>query len=188
MDWQWNKKVWASGALLLTCTAAPGLALAQGNTETYIGAGWGQSTNKDVPDSWDDKDTAWKAFIGWDSDKIFGIEAGYVDFGKWTGPAGAGEIKANGWNIDGRLGIPFMESRGSVFVKGGAFMSDVSVNVAGLSNSKTNWDYTYGVGAEFDFTKNFGARAEWERFKLKNDLIQDENADIMSASLVWKFK
>lgn len=187
MNWRWNKKVWVSGALLVA-VAAPGFAAAQSNTETYVGVGAGQSKNKDLPGGWDDTDTGWKAFVGWDANKIFGVEAGYVDLGKWTAPAGAGEVKAKGWNLDGRVGMPFFNDRASVFIKGGAFRSQVDARVLGVSESKSKWDWTYGAGAEYDFTTNFGARAEWERFKLKNDVIADQKADLLSASLVWKFK
>jgi OOP family OmpA-OmpF porin len=193
MNWRMNKKVMGSGALLVLCAAAPGLASAQMDYsnivhESYIGVGAGQSKNKDVPDSWDDTDTAWKAFIGWDANKIFGLEAGYVDLGKWNGPAGAGEISGKGWNIDARLGVPFFENRASVYLKGGTFYGDTKVDAFGFSRSESKWDWTYGAGAEYDFTKNFGARAEWENFKLKNDAIQDQSVDLISASLVWKFK
>ena len=35
------------------------------------------------------------------------------------------------------------------------------------SNSETNTSFAYGVGAGFNFTKNLGVRAEWERFTAK---------------------
>jgi len=42
-------------------------------------------------------------------------------------------------------------------------------------------DVSSGVGASYDFTKNFGIRAEWERFK------PVDNIDLLSVGLVYKF-
>jgi len=42
-------------------------------------------------------------------------------------------------------------------------------------------DVSSGVGASYDLTKNFGIRAEWERFKAV------DNIDLLSVGLVYKF-
>lgn len=177
----------------------PGVTMAQGGNllgEMYLGLGAGEAEYKDS-NAADDKDTAWKAFVGFDVNKIIGIEAGYVDLGKITGatngafgpgPGLGGDIETTGWNIDARVGFPVGPA--SVFAKAGTYYADVERQAAGLTVDDTSWELTYGVGAEFDFARNVGVRAEWERFEIDdNDAMGlGQDVDLLSASLVFKFK
>jgi OOP family OmpA-OmpF porin len=178
----------------------PGVASAQGAmnnmfSEIYLGVGAGEAEYKDS-NAADDTDTAWKAFLGFDVNKIIGIEAGYVDLGKITGagfgpgPGLGGDVETTGWNIDARVGFPFAQDRASVFAKAGTFYADVERQAVGLSIDDTSWELTYGVGAEFDFARNVGIRAEWERFEIDDNdaMIGEQDVDLLSASLVFKFK
>jgi OOP family OmpA-OmpF porin len=169
---------------------APGVALAQLPGEIYLGLGAGEASydtsgvNLD-----DDTDTGWKAFAGFNVNRIIGIEAGYVDLGQvaFGGPFTAGEGEVTGWNIDARVGVPVGPA--SVFAKAGTYYSDVQVSTPLGSVDDQSWELTYGAGAEFDFANNMGVRAEWERFELDdNAFMRDSEVDLISASLVFKFK
>ena len=43
-------------------------------------------------------------------------------------------------------------------------------------------DISFGLGVNYNFTRNLGVRAEWERFKL-----DDADADLISVGIVWRF-
>lgn len=186
MNWR-HKLV---GTTVMLALAAPSLAFAQMGdilNEAYVGAGAGRAKDKDL--SGDNTDTAWKAFVGWDINKMFGLEAGYVNLGSFNGAPGQ-SVEAKGWNVDARAGMPFFNDQASVYAKAGTYRASLDTTAGGNSASTDKWDWTYGVGAEYDFMRNFGARAEWERYRLKDVNIgtNDHNADLWSASLVWKFK
>lgn len=169
----------------------PGVAMAQLPGEIYLGAGAGEAsydfTGINVED---DSDTGWKAFAGFNVNRILGIEAGYVDLGQVTGRTLGfpldGEV--TGWNIDARVGFPVGPV--SFFAKGGTYYSDVQISAAGAGSlDDASWELTYGAGAEWDFANNMAVRAEWERFELDdNDFIENGDIDLVSASLVFKFK
>ncbi len=170
----------------------PGVALAQDNifSEVYLGLGAGEAEYKDT-NATDDKDTAWKAFVGYDVNKIIGIEAGYVDLGKITGDLGpglGGDVETAGWNIDARVGFPVGPV--SIFGKAGTYYADIERKAGPLSVDDTSWELTYGAGAEFEFARNLGIRAEWERFEIDDNdaMVRSQDVDLLSASLVFKFK
>ncbi len=143
-----------------------------GQTGPYVGIGVGSARNSVVKDS----DTAVKGFLGYDFNKNFGIEAAYADLGKAT--AGADHISRKATYADGVIRMPLSYGIG-IFAKGGVHYTRSSSNLYG---SDTNTDATYGAGLSYDFSRNLGARAEWERFE------QDRGRDDMvSASLVFKF-
>ena len=43
-------------------------------------------------------------------------------------------------------------------------------------------DLSWGLGAGYDFTANFGVIAEWQWFQ-----IEEADADMWSVGVVWKF-
>jgi OOP family OmpA-OmpF porin len=167
---------------------APGVALAQLPGEIYLGLGAGEASYDASGVTFnDDKDTGWKAFAGFDINRIIGIEAGYVDLGTAT-LGGNAEADVTGFNIDARVGAPVGPV--SVFAKAGTYYSDVEVSAPGLGSADDqSWELTYGAGAEFDFAKNMAVRAEWERFELNDQgVLREPEVDLLSASLVFKFK
>jgi len=70
--------------------------------------------------------------------------------------------------------------------------SELSVTVLGVTDSTStrHTDVFYGVGAGYNFTKNFGVRAEWERFRIKySDGVEEfkDNVDLLSVGVVYRF-
>ena len=157
-----------------------------------------------VATSKDDTGVAGKLFLGYQFNKYIAAEGGYFRLGDFsfsstTTPAGTlqGSLKnRNGYNLDvvgtlpivadkfillGRVGIQSSKTS-DLFVGTGA--------AAGLANpapSKNLVSYKYGAGAEFDFTKNVGVRAEWERYRVSDGIGGKVNVNAVTASVLYRY-
>lgn len=179
----------------------------------YLGAGAGQSKAK-LDDSSinavltgagvtaatkDETDFSYKLFAGYQINRYFAVEGGYFNLGEYsftTTTASAktliGSMKNHrGANLD-VLGILPLGDKFSLFARLGVQSSKTSdlfggTAVAGFAPSKNKTDYKAGAGAEFDFTKNVGVRAEWERYRVSNGFNGKLDVDVVSASLLYRF-
>ena len=146
-----------------------------------------------------ENDTGFKLFAGYRFHPNFAVEGGYFNLGKFTtttvttGPAltVAGEVKNdNGFNLDLVGIVPFNDAF-SGFARVGVQNSKTTVSAAAggvgvsLSETKTNWKA--GLGVQYDFTKNIGARAEWERYRLPDGAGSRFDADLFSLGLLVRF-
>jgi opacity protein-like surface antigen len=82
-----------------------------------------------------------------------------------------------------------------VYGKLGMYRADsdfhVTSSVAGTASaSDTNTDITYAIGAQYNFNKNLGIRAEWQQYKKVggDNTGGDGDVDVMSIGVVWHFK
>lgn len=190
------KRLFAKAAVVLASSLATA-ALAQG----YIGASIGQSDFKiDCTGltSCDKKDTAYKLYGGYMVLPYLGVEAGWTELGKATGSgvfdfdttpiSGTGELKSRGFFLAGIAAAQFGEA--SVFGKLGVASLKTKLTISALgasdSESKTSTNLYYGLGAGYEFTKNFGARIEWERFRIKY-VDEKDDVDLLSAGVVYRF-
>lgn len=123
-------------------------------------------------------DTAWKLQVGYRFNRNFAVEGGYVDLGKFTYDASAtvpsatrqGDVRIDGWNI-GLVGyLPFSDSV-TGFARLGAFDYKLDYTCAGtgipcVDPNRTDRDIApnYGLGLDFNFGKDWFARAEYEVF------------------------
>ncbi len=197
-----------AGSLVVAATALSSAALAQG----YVGASIGQS-DFDVDctglTTCDTKDTGYKLFGGHMFTPYLGVEGGWVDLGKVkatldiVGPppvedisaivfTGSAELKSSGLFLAGIAAAPI--GNGSVFGKIGLanLKSEFTVTALGVSDSTStrHTDVFYGIGAGYNFTKNFGVRAEWERFRIKySDGIDEfkDDVDLLSVGVIYRF-
>lgn len=187
--------------VLAACLALSGvLAASQAAAQGFLGASIGQSDidpsiTRGLIDSGtvDGKDTGWKVFGGAMVSPYFGLEFAYVDLGKmaYDGtfrgiPVTDGRLEVTGLNF-AFLGSYPVTRQLSVFGKLGLFLSEAKFGdtIGGLpsSGSEEMTDISFGLGAGFDFTRNFGLRAEWERFNLEDG----DSADLFSVGLVLRF-
>ncbi len=177
----------------------------------YVGAGVGQSRvnidNVNVPgvaQSNDEHDTGWKVFAGYQWNPNFAIEGGWVDLGKFnttlSSVAGTASVdyKVHGVFLDAVGVLPLNESF-SLFGKVGTIYTDASTDVGGSlapalsaagfrSDSKDEFNLTAGLGAQYDFTREFGVRAEWERyFNVDFGNSDSGDVDLFSVSAVYSF-
>jgi OmpA-OmpF porin, OOP family len=188
------------GAAMLSLPAAAQLNM----SGFYVGAGVGQSKARDwcsgagaLGVSCDDKKTAWKAFGGYQITPNFAVEAGYANLGKFTATLGAEteEAKVTAWEASLLAGAPLMERLG-VFGRLGLYRAHVkdSDNIAGTFEHDNN-DFTFGLGLSYDFTRNLGVRAEWQRYSkvgggdvaLGAGVGQKSDVDVFGISALWRF-
>jgi OmpA-OmpF porin, OOP family len=174
----------------------------------YVGLSIGQSKAKDACAGLDpssgfignckDTDTAYKVYGGAHFTKNWGGEIAYVDFGKSTAdgtfsgiPASA-RTKVNGLVLDAMGTLP-LSDQFSVFGKLGVlgWHIDSNATLSGFGSSSissSGSSLTYGIGAQFDFTKAFGVRAEWEYFDKVGDNSTGKSAiELGSIGIVYRF-
>jgi OmpA-OmpF porin, OOP family len=186
-------------------------AFGMGDSAIYIGASAGEAKYKDTPgvlSNRDNKDTAFKAYLGTQINPIFGLEATYFDLGKYTGNSlafnGATVVPtsvsgdATAWGLAAVLTAPtnmtsvFGDSFG-LFGKLGVVRSRLSTEISGIGFSSHQKERStganFGVGVKYDFAKNFSVRAEWERLNNVGDnaTTGDTKIDFLSAGIAFKF-
>lgn len=172
-----NIKNAALTALLAVVLGAPSLALAQmkpADTGFYIGGFIGQADVDEVSD----EDTSVKVIGGYQFNRNFAAEVGYIDFGKTS--AGGVEFKANAWEVVGVGMLPVMDRLG-VYGKLGMFWGEAK----GGGVKEDSVEVTYGVGVQWDFARNLGLRGEWQRYTDVGDGASD--IDVLSVGVVFRF-
>ncbi|MNC93178.1 hypothetical protein D3C83_97480 [compost metagenome] len=66
-------------------------------------------------------------------------------------------------------------------------LAQTETSVGGFG-SDHNTDPTYGLGLRYDFTRQFGVRGEWERFRLGgNPVTGKSDTDLYSINAVFRF-
>ena len=163
-----------ASALLLSATPA----MAADGTGFYVGAGFG-SMGVDVGDFSGD-DTSFKILGGWDFNQFIGGELEYIDGG--SAEDFGVNIDVTGFNASLKGAYPFTEQF-SVFGKIGMIFWDADLDGGEFSDSESGEDFSWGVGAGYDFTDNFGGRIEYQGFEIEDT----DTVDLISASVVYKF-
>jgi OOP family OmpA-OmpF porin len=142
-----------------------------------------------ISTAFDDKDTAWKGFVGWQATPWLAVELGYADLGRHStdttflggdAPAPAEVIikrEIKGFGLDVVLSAPVWHAV-SIFGRAGIFRAelDASAQLAGnvaftngngetfrTTTQKENVTH-FGVGVEAPIAPNTGVRLEWERY------------------------
>jgi OOP family OmpA-OmpF porin len=186
------------------------------NSAWYIGGGIGQSrANIDedriirslidtgassVTFSSDQRDTAYKLFVGKQLNKNFALEAGYFDLGKYnfqaaTTPPGSlnGEVGFRGLNLDMLAQLPLSE-RFSIYARLGMnyartdshFTGDRLFAVSNPHSSDNKLNPKVGLGMEYKFTEALAIRGEAERYRLNDVIHNHTDVDFYSINLVYK--
>ena len=165
-------------------------------TSTLLGAGLNTTSITD-----DNHDTGYKLFGGYRFNRNFALEGGYFDLGKFgftstTVPAGTlnGEIKLRGLNLDA-VGILPITEKFSAFGRVGAnyaeakdsFSGTGAVNVIRPSPSKSDLNYKFGAGLQYDFTQSLGMRLEAERYRINDAVGNKGDVDLVSVGLIYRF-
>ncbi|HEU4923406.1 MAG TPA: outer membrane beta-barrel protein, partial [Burkholderiales bacterium] len=142
--------------------------------------------------SCDDKDTAWKILGGYRFTRNLAVEVGYTDFGEQSAsrPAGTVTFEATALEVVGVGSLPVAD-RFSVYGKIGMYRGDTDANdtaFGGGSASDSNTGLTFGIGGQYDFTKNLGIRGEWQRYAdVGGDSVGESDVDVLSVGVIWKF-
>lgn len=166
--------------------AAPAFAQDMG---FYAGLSFGQSSLdldcSGVPQC-DDSDSAWRILGGYRFNRNFAAELGYINFGEFTfgdGGANSVSVEATGFELVA-VGMWPLSNEFSVYGKVGLFRWDTDATGTGVfagSASDSGTDVTFGAGVQYDFTKQFGVRGEWQRYSA------DDDVDVFSVGVVFRF-
>jgi OmpA-OmpF porin, OOP family len=177
---------------LASAMAFVGPAFAQ-DTGFYIGLSFGQSSvDVDCTGaiSCDDTDTALKFIGGYRFNRNLGLEIGYTDLGEatFTDSISTVTFESSVIEVVGVGSLPIADQF-SVFGKIGMYRGDVDASDPAFgSASDSNTGLTFGVGAQWDFTKNLGLRGEWQRYAdVGGDNVGESDVDVLSVGVVFRF-
>jgi len=187
---------WLTGAAMLLVSHAGQL---QAQERFYLGASAGASDIDDgmtagliTSGTVDGSDSGTKIFGGYRFGPRLALELAYVDLGKlsYSGdfsgtPVTGGKIKVSGFNSS-LVATHQATPKLGLFAKAGLYAweakaSDVTGGVP-FAEKDDGANLSLGIGADYYFTKNVGARLEWEHFNL-----DPEKASLLSAGIVVKF-
>lgn len=143
------------------------------------------------------KPTVYKLQAGYQIDKNWAVEGGYLGSTNATYSAAGGNLagpvtasaKISGWNLTG-VGILPVANQFSLLGKLGVAGIRNSVTAAGpggaiaASGSKT--DFTYGIGAQYDFTNAVFARLNLDSYKVGSSTSATRNT-VWTIDVGYKF-
>jgi OmpA-OmpF porin, OOP family len=156
--------------------------------------------------STNDTDTAYKIFGGYRFLRNLAVEAGYMDFGKFSatrtenffgGNSVRADIKSSGF-FGEVVGILPTSDRFDLFAKLGFIATSTKTNVSSTgfiiltgptSASKSEVNLLAGIGAEYRFTNQLGLRVEYEQAFDVGDANTTGEGDIgvFSLGLTYRF-
>lgn len=200
--------------VLLAVSGVAGASHALARGPFYVGASAGRSSIEDdialpgliTSGTVDGRDTGYKIFVGYEFHPNFAMEVAVVDLGKarYSGMFGSatvtgGTVDVWGFNFSA-VGILPVNPSFALFAKIGFFSWEASwKDVTGgihFSERENGADLSLGLGAAFNFTKDFSARLEWERLKAGGgedyytgfqNLTSRAHIDFFSLGVVFKF-
>lgn len=160
----------------------------------YLGASVGQATSDvtcPAATSCDDSDLAWKIYGGLEVNEYISMEFGYADMGEveYTGAqTGTREVAGVTMHL---LGTYALSPNFSLLASGG--LNILSTDVKGtVAAEDTDVAWSFGLGAQYNFTKSLGLRVEWERYfevgsSNFNGGTGEADIDLISAGVTFKF-
>ena len=130
-----------------------------------------------------DNTTSYDLYAGGMWNKNFGLEVGMTDFGTIRRPGNS--VDAYGLSVRA-VGIAPLTESFSAFAKLGTMYTRTKVT-SGSSVSKDNsWGMTYGVGVNYDFTRQLAAVVEWDQTNL-NLAGSSDHINTTSIGLKYRF-
>lgn len=159
----------ALGALALAASAFTAQANAAGAT-----IGGSVASSRVNGSNFESDDVGWKAYAG-GYGKIFGLEAGYIDFGE---VGGVDDPKLTAWTPALVVGVPV----GVVNIYGKVGEAFYHIDDTLLTPEVDDQEMFYGVGVRAGGDTGLGARVEYERFDIGN-----ADVDLVSAGLEFRF-
>src|SRR5256885_10787495 len=167
-------------------------------SQVSVGASLGSTDAKDFCElrgsSCDKTGTAWRALAGGYFTPNFALEAGFIDFGKTTDSDAGSSTK-----VDRRAGdvlgvLAYRANRASIFGKLGGYYGQTKLTVdtggSPLQTTQSRGGLTFGLGAQYDFFRNLGVRADWQRYVKVGSSSTGGQTDIDTFLLgvVWSLR
>lgn len=151
----------AFGAAAITASAGA-FAQAMVPQPWYVGAEVGNA------DFGSDDDTAIKLLAGYQFHRNIAAEVAYgMLYDKGGAEANALELVA--------VGMFPVANQLSILGKFGLAHIDADPG-------DRNTEITWGIGAQYDFNRNLGLRAQWQRYETDPDEV-----DLLSVGVIWRF-
>jgi hypothetical protein len=163
MSKKWLVSMLGAAAMAVSAGASAQMSMAT-VPNFYAGVDVGQS------DVGDDDDIGFRLFGGYQFHRNIAAEVGYgLLFDKDDVEVTTLEFAAVGmWPLANQF---------SLLVKLG--LANVEVDTPGGSDDST--ELTYGLGVQFDISRNLAARAMWQRYET------DEEVDYLHIGVMWRF-
>ncbi|WP_454828946.1 outer membrane beta-barrel protein [Pseudoxanthomonas wuyuanensis] len=174
-----NNKLLSTALIAALASGAAFGAQAAEDQGFYAGAGAGQSLVDEG--SYDDEDTAFSVFGGYQFNRYFGLEGGYADLGSLESDGVGRDLEASSAYLTAVGTLPFTE-KFSGYAKAGFQRWDLDTGVPAVTGTgdDSGTDPTYGVGLQYRFNDNVALRGEYSRFEI-------EDADLDLAQLQVRF-
>ena len=161
-------------------SAAAVAAMSAAHAQPYVGGSVGQ-TRHDAPGIGDRSDTGGKIYGGYSFTPNIAVEVGHAELGlSRFGDAGP-TLRGNGQFVDAVGKFPITQGF-SALGRVGVFSGKATV----AGNSQRDTSAKYGLGVQYDFSKQLGLRGEWERYRLK-PVTGKADADMYSVGLNYQF-
>jgi OOP family OmpA-OmpF porin len=169
---------------LLTTTLAAvllaGASVAQAqDSGFYAGVGAGQALVDER--AYDDEDTAFSVFGGYQFHRNFALEAGYTDFGSLEPDVAGTDLELSSASLTAVGILPFTE-RFSGYAKAGFQRWELDRAIPGLTGTAKDdgTDPVYGVGLQYRFNDLVALRGEYTRSEV-------EDLDVDAAQVQVRF-
>jgi len=172
---------------LLTATLAAALlgttafaAQAQ-DTGFYAGLGAGQSRVDER--AYDDHDTAFSLFGGYQFHRNFALEAGFTDFGDLRPDVPGADLSVDSVSLTAVGILPFND-RFSGYAKAGVQRWNLDHAIPGLTGTSKDdgTDPVYGLGLQYRFNDQVALRGEYTRTE-----VQDLDVDAAQMQVRFDF-
>jgi hypothetical protein len=185
-----GKRFAALCAALVWTTAACAQGTAPAERHLYVGGGVGQAQWRPgcpgtVPDC-DDTNVSVHALAGYQLTPIFAGEVVFTNYGKANGTNM--EVKGRGWEASALAAWPVFGSV-SVYGRLGLFRGVIKGGGQLAGHTESSYGPTYGVGVQTDFSRNLGARLQWQAYpSVGGSTLPDSDVKIISVSALWHFR
>jgi|tagenome__1003787_1003787.scaffolds.fasta_scaffold20962660_3 OOP family OmpA-OmpF porin len=186
-DW---KGVAAALVALVFSIAALAQESAPAERHFYAGGGFGEARWRpgcpSTAAECDDANPTVKAFAGYQINRIFSGEVAFTNYGKASGTNA--EVKGRGWEASGLAAWPVWRQV-SLYGRLGIYRGVVKGGGQFANHTESNYNATYGLGAQADFTRNIGARLEFQAFPgVGGSTIIDNDVQTVTLSALWRFR
>lgn len=149
------------------------------DTGFYAGVGAGQALVDER--GYDDEDTAFSAFGGYQFHRNFALEAGYTDFGSLEPGVAGNDLELTSASLTAVGIVPFTD-RFSGYAKAGFQRWELDRAIPGLTGTAKDdgSDPVYGFGLQYRFNDLVALRGEYTRSEV-------EDLDVDAAQVQVRF-
>lgn len=152
-----------------------------------------------TPSSGDNSDNAWKIYLGIPFNKYLGMELGYAKLGdqtisgRFSGTSAVSRATSTAYLIDLVGNVDFNDSfalLGKAGIHRWGVNDDTTKGTVGATNGADGFDFTYGLGVQYNVNKDVGVRMEWDRInKMGHEGTTGKiDADLITIGVIYRFK